>query len=57
VNQKPRPNFFDRWNDTEKVDEDFTTENILAEKETFDLLAERGYETLEDYSKKEERKV
>jgi hypothetical protein len=28
---------------------DFTTEQVLAEKETFDLLAKRGYETLEDY--------
>jgi hypothetical protein len=29
---------------------DFTTEQVLAEKETFDILAERGYEVLLDAS-------
>lgn len=29
--------------------QDWTNEVILAEKETFDLLAERGYDILSDY--------
>lgn len=29
---------------------DLTTDQILAEKETFEILAERGYETLLDYN-------
>jgi hypothetical protein len=42
-------NFLEAWDNTETKDEDFTTDLILAEKETFELLAERGYETLPDY--------
>ena len=42
-------NFFEAWDITETKEEDFTTDIILAEKETFDILAERGYETLLEY--------
>jgi len=54
---KPKGNFFAAWNDNEKRDIDMTTEQVLGEKETFDLLAERGYETLENYQDGKENKV
>ena len=49
-------NVFAAWDDTEKLDIDFTTELILADNEQFDILAERGYETLFDYSEQKEKK-
>jgi len=33
-----------------------TTDQILAEKETFEILAERGYETLMEYTDKDPKK-
>ena len=39
---------FAAWDDLDKIEMDFTTEQVLAEKETFDILAERGYEVLLD---------
>lgn len=44
-----KKNFFDAWDDRDNIDADQTTDMILADKETFDILASRGYETLEDY--------
>jgi hypothetical protein len=49
-------NVFGAWDDNEKLDIDFTTELILADNEQFDILAERGYETLYDYSEQKEKK-
>ena len=49
-------NVFAAWDDTEKLDIDFTTELILADNEQFDILAERGYETLYDYSEQKEKR-
>lgn len=39
---------FAAWDDLDKIEMDFTTEQVLAEKETFEILAERGYEVLLD---------
>ena len=49
-------NFFEAWDISETKEEDFTTDIILAEKETFDILAERGYETLLDYPEPNQKK-
>ena len=49
--------FFAAWDDTDQLDVDFTTEQVLAEKETFDILKGRGYETLEEYGEKQSKKV
>lgn len=42
-------NFFAAWDENELIDLDFTTQEVLADNEAFDILAERGYETLMDY--------
>lgn len=42
-------NFFAAWDENELIDLDFTTQEVLADNEAFDILAERGYETLLDY--------
>ena len=47
---------FAAWDDNDKLDIDFTTELILADNEQFDIPAERGYETLFDYSEQKEKK-
>jgi len=52
-NRMPQRQFFAAWDDADKLDIDFTTEQVLAEtgpQGTFDVLAERGYETLLEYS-------
>lgn len=52
VKKKPNATYFAAWDDAEQHDIDFTTEQVLAEtgpEGTFDILAERGYETLLDY--------
>lgn len=49
----PQRQFFVPWDDADKLEIDFTTEQVLAEtgpQGTFDVLAERGYETLLEYS-------
>lgn len=46
---KPGKSFFEAWDDKDLIEIDKTTEMVLAEKETFDILASRGYETLEEY--------
>lgn len=43
-------NFFAAWDDADAVGIDETTKEVLAEEETFDLLAQRGYETLPEYN-------
>lgn len=52
-NKAPQRQFFVPWDDADKLEIDFTTEQVLAEtgpQGTFDVLAERGYETLLEYS-------
>jgi len=52
-NKVPQRLFFVPWDDADKLEIDFTTEQVLAEtgpQGTFDVLAERGYETLLEYS-------
>ena len=47
-----KTNFFAAWDDTDQIDIDYTTDIVIAEtgpQGTFDLLAEREYETLMDY--------
>ena len=51
-----KKNFFDAWDDHDQIDTDKTTEMILAEKETFDILASRGYETLEEFPSEQKAK-
>ena len=51
--KRPQTSFFTAWQDNELVDLDFTTEIVIAEKgpeETFEILAQRDYETLLDYN-------
>lgn len=49
-------NFFAAWDNNEAVVLDITTDMVLAEKETFDILAERGFQTLLDYPEPNQKK-
>lgn len=59
TNNKNKQTAFDAWDDRDNLDFDVTTNQILAEKETFEILAQRGYETLEEYPEggKQQRKL
>jgi hypothetical protein len=44
--------FFAAWDDIEQIDIDYTTDQVLADtgpEGTFDILAERDYDTLLEY--------
>lgn len=56
ITNKKRVDLFAAWDDREKIEIDFTTEIILADNEQFDMLAERGYETLYEYGETGEKK-
>ena len=41
--KKKGATIFTAWDDTDTMDLDFTTEQVLADRESFDILKERGY--------------
>lgn len=47
--KKKGATIFTAWNDNDTMDIDFTTEQVLADKESFEILKERGYQTLIEY--------
>ena len=53
---KAQPNFLAAWDDVEQIDVDFATEQVLCDEATFDIIAERGYETLPEYPSESEKK-